>query len=284
MVIRSFLTLLFWLLAVCSGIAAQASPFVVGGFDLARGGLESLAPGGNSALAADIVSAFPGTTIQFTDTLTPSFFSSVNVVLLGLGTSNTSSITPLSPSEQSALKNFVLGGGIALMFSDNDTFAANAVAANANFLAPFGVTATGTLTGIVNAPILNPTGPLTGPFMPVTTFATNFPGWYSNTNGGLVLADLNNNPAMPAIDYFGPGAFGPTSGTAVLFSDSNGIEAGDPTGPADLNLVLNALALASPAPPPVPEPGTIMILATALAGLGGVSWWKRGKNSSNRKA
>lgn len=154
------------------------------------------------------------------------------------------------------------------MFSDNDTFNSNAPAANANFLAPFGVTATGTLSGIVNAPILNPTGPLTGPFTPVTTFVTNFPGWYSNTNGGLVLADLNSNPAMPAIDYFGAGAFGPTSGAVVLFSDSNNIAAGDPVAGADLNLILNALALASVAPPPVPEPGTLSILAAALVGFG----------------
>ena len=73
--------------------------------------------------AADIVSAFPGTTFQFTNTLTSPFFSSVNAVILGVATSDTSSITPLSASEQSALKSFVLGGGIALMFSDNDTFA-----------------------------------------------------------------------------------------------------------------------------------------------------------------
>jgi hypothetical protein len=247
--IRNRMLSLVGLLTIAPMLPTQASPLVVGGFDAARGGIESFAPGENSTLAAEIASAFPGTTFQFTNTLTPSFFSSVNAVILGLGTSDTSSITPLSASEQSALKSFVLGGGVALMFSDNDTFASNAPAANANFLAPFGVIATGTLSGIVNAPILNPTGPLTGPFTPVTTFATNFPGWYSNTNGGLVLADLNGNPAMPAIDYFGPSAIGPTSGAVVLFSDSNNIAAGDPVAGADLNLILNALALATLAPP-----------------------------------
>jgi hypothetical protein len=221
MTIQNRFAVLIGLISICAAVPAQASPFVVGGFDAARGGIASLAPGENSALAADIVSAFPGTTFQFTNTLTSSFFSSVNAVILGAGTSDTSSITPLSASEQAALKSFVLGGGIALMFSDNDTFAPNAPAANANFLAPFAVTATATLNNFVTAPILNPAGPLTGPFTPVTPFTTNFPGWYSDTNGGLVLADLNNDPTKPAIDYFGPGAFGPNSGVTVLFSDSN---------------------------------------------------------------
>jgi hypothetical protein len=155
------------------------------------------------------------------------------------------------------------------MFSDNDTFDATAPASNANFLAPFGVTATGTLDGFVSAPILNPTGPLTGPFTPVTEFDTLFPGWYSGTNGGLVLADLNNDPTMPAIDYFAPGALGPASGAVVLFSDSNAIIAGpgDDLTPSDLNLILNALALTE-VPPRVPEPGTLAILVTALAGFG----------------
>jgi len=148
------------------------------------------------------------------------------------------------------------------MFSDNDTFAANA-----NFLEPFGVTATGTLNNFVTAPILNPAGPLTGPFTPVTPFTTNFPGWYSDTNGGLVLADLNNDPTKPAIDYFGSGAFGPNSGVTVLFSDSNAMIAGDALTTANLNLILNALALIQQ-PSPAPEPGTVSILAAALGGFG----------------
>jgi hypothetical protein len=267
MTIRNRLDLLLGLIAICTAVPAQASPFVVGGFDAARGGIASLAPGEDSALAADIVSAFPGTTFQFTNTLTSSFLSGVNAVILSVATSNTTAITPLSSSEQSALQSFVLGGGIALMFSDNSTFNANAPAANANFLAPFGVTATGTLNNFVTAPILNPAGPLTKPFTPVTLFTTNFPGWYSDTNGGLALADLNNDPTKPAIDYFGPGALGPTSGVTVLFSDSNAMIAGDALTTSNLNLILNTLALIAP-PPNVPEPGTLSILAAALVGFG----------------
>jgi hypothetical protein len=267
MTIQNRFAVLIGLLTICAAGPTQASPFVVGGFDAARGGIASLAPGEDSALAADIVAAFPGTTFQFTNTLTSSFFSGVNAVILSVATSDTTAITPLSASEQSAVKSFVLGGGIALMFSDNSTFNANAPAANANFLAPFGVTATGTLTGFVSAPILNPAGPLTKPFTPVTTFTTNFPGWYSDTNGGLVLADLNNNSAQPAIDYFGPGAFGSNSGVTVLFSDVNAMVAGDALTTSNLNLILNTLALVQE-PSTAPEPGTLSILAVALAGFG----------------
>jgi hypothetical protein len=66
-VIRNHFALLLGLLMSCTTFAAvpaQANPFVVGGFDAARGGFESLAPGEDSGLASDIVTAFPGTTFQ----------------------------------------------------------------------------------------------------------------------------------------------------------------------------------------------------------------------------
>jgi len=151
------------LVAILGFVAmAAANPVpaavVVGGFDATRGGFESLAPGEDSALASDIVSAYPGTTFSFTDTLTPSFFSGINVVILGVATTDFNAITPLSSSEQGALSNFVLNGGTALIFTDNSTFSSNALTANASLLTPFGLSATGTLEGSVTAPILNPSG------------------------------------------------------------------------------------------------------------------------------
>ncbi len=173
-------------LFVSTAASLKAGPIVVGGFDAARGGFESLAPGEDSALAGDIATAFPGTTFDFTSTLTSSFFSGVNVAIFGVATSDGSAITPLSASEQTALLNFVLGGGTALIFADNSTFDPNAPAANASLLSPFGVSITGTLIGPVSAPILNLSGPLTGPFTPVTMFATNFPDTF---NGTAALSD-----------------------------------------------------------------------------------------------
>jgi PEP-CTERM motif-containing protein len=251
--------------AVVAAGSAYATTAIVGGFDAARGGFESLAPGEDSALASDIATAYPGTTFQFTGTLTPSFLSGVNVVILGVATTDFSAITPLSASEQSALYNFVLHGGTALIFSDNSTFDSmdNAPAANASLVSPFGVTTTGTLNGLIDAPIIDSTGPLTGPFTPVTEFEGDYTGYYSDTNGGQVLADWYGNPAYPAIDYFKPTFFGPHSGAVVLFSDSDAMVAGDALTTTNLNLVLNAFATYQSAP--VPEPST---WATMLIGFG----------------
>jgi hypothetical protein len=263
-------------LFVSTAASLKAGPFVVGGFDAARGGFESLAPGEDSALAGDISTAFAGTTFDFTNTLTTSFLNGVNVAILGVATSDSSAITPLTASEQAALLNFVLGGGTALIFADNSEFDANAAAANASLLAPFGVSVTGTLIGPVSAPILNPTGPLTGPFTPVTMFATNFPGYFNGTGGASVLADLNSDPSEPAVLRFAPGQLGPDSGAVVFFSDSDAMVAGDSLSATNLNLVLNAFAMintSDPAATPesaIPEPSTLPLVGLALGGLAAI--------------
>ena len=99
MMTRNCVVVLVGLFLAAAG-NSKASSFAVGGFTAARGGFESLAPGEDSALASDIGSAFPGTTFQFANTLTSSFLSGVNVVILGVGTTDSSAITALSASEQ----------------------------------------------------------------------------------------------------------------------------------------------------------------------------------------
>ena len=65
--------------ALILGIAAlwtvPGSALTIGGFDVARGGFESLEAGAGSTLANDIVTAIPGTTFSFSNTLTPSFLA-----------------------------------------------------------------------------------------------------------------------------------------------------------------------------------------------------------------
>jgi hypothetical protein len=258
--------LAFFGLFVSITASLKAGPIVVGGFDAARGGFESLAPGEDSALATDIASAYPGTTFQFSNTLTASFLSGVNAVILGVAMTDAHAITPLSAAEQTALLNFVMGGGTALIFADNSLFDPNAPAANASLLTPFGVTVTGTLNGLVNAPILNLAGPLTGPFTPVTTFAANYPGYFNGTGLGSVLADLNGNSSEPAVERFAPGVLGAGSGAVVLFSDSDAMVAGDSLTATNLNLVLNSFSLAN-GNSAVPEPSTLWLMGFALGGL-----------------
>jgi hypothetical protein len=253
------------LLVTAAGSANAAGP-VVAGFDATRGGFESLAPGEDTGLADDISAAFPGTTFTFSNTLTSSFLSGANVAILGVATTDHSAINPLSSSEQSALYNFVLGGGTALIFADNSTFDANAPAANASLLSPFGVTITATLNGGQTAPIIDPSGPLTGPFTPVTAFYGSYTGYFSDTNGGQVLADWASD-SQPAIDYFKPGSFGPSSGAVVLFADSDAMVAGDALTTTNINLVLNAFGTYT-LQPSVPEPSTWAMMLLGFAGLG----------------
>jgi PEP-CTERM motif len=253
------------LFATLAAGSTYAGGPVVAGFDSTRGGFESLQE--DTGLANDISTAFPGTTFAFSSTLTPSFLSGVNVTILGVATTDFSAITPLSSSEQSALYNFVLGGGTALIFADNSTFDANAPTANASLVSPFGVTMTGTLNGLIDAPIIDLSGPLTSPFTPVTQFEGNYTGYFVNTNGGQVLADWFGNPAYPAIDYFKPGFFGPKSGAVVLFSDSDAMVAGDALTTTNENLVLNAFGTYQ-LTPPVPEPSTWAMMLLGFAGLG----------------
>jgi hypothetical protein len=261
---KSRIALLVAMFAVGPCHLAHAGSVVVGGFNAARGGFESLAPGEDSTLASDISSAFPGTTFKFTGTLTPTFLSGSQVVILGVATTDSSAVAPLSSSEQSVMRNFVLGGGTALIFADNSTFSANAPATNASFLSPFGVSITGTLTGGRTAPIINSTGPLTSPY-PVTAFFGNYTGYFNNIGQGTVLA--NFGAGEPAIDYFAPGVLGPHSGAVVLFADSDAMVAGDALTSTNLNLVLNAFATHQLS---VPEPSTwlMVLLASVVASLG----------------
>ena len=260
--------LLFAAFAAFTLNQALASSFVVGGFDASRGGFESLAPGEDSALATDIQTAFPGSSFQFTNTLTSSFLNGVNVVILGVATTDFSATTPLSSSEQTALYNFVHDGGTALIFTDNSTFDPNAPTVNNSFAAPFGVTVAGTLNGGITLPLLNPTGPLTSPFTPANSFSTSYPGYYTSTNGGQILAEFNSDPGEAAVLYFKAGSFGPNSGTVVLFSDSDSMVANDALTNSNLNLMLNAFHYTGTTAT-TPEPGTLALLGTGLLGLFG---------------
>jgi len=263
--LRAFYVVLLFIAALWTMPGTARAQLVIGSFDASRGGFTSLASGDNSTLVNDIKTAIPGTTLSFSNTLTPTFLAGVNAVILGVATTETSEITPLTFSEQTALHNFVLNGGTALMYTDNDTFDPNAPVVNASFLTPFGLTTTGTIPPPANPAILNPSGPLTHPFTPVTDFTTLVSGFYNNPGTGTVLAQFA--PGEAAIDYFAPGTLGPHSGTAVFFSDSNTIS-NDTLTTSNLNLLLNGL-------PAVPEPSPWSMIAVGGVALVGIMLRKK---------
>src|SRR6266852_825539 len=87
---------------------SQCAP-IIGGFDAGRGGYMSLRDSGSlSLLRSSVTSQFPGATFTANGTLTSAYLSTLNYLFVSSVTSNTSEITPLSESEQNALRNFVL--------------------------------------------------------------------------------------------------------------------------------------------------------------------------------
>jgi hypothetical protein len=68
----------------------------------------------------------------------------------------------------------------------------DASAANASLVAPFGVTAVGDINSPRSFSQLNLKGPLTGPFTPVSDFATDDPGWFRNSGAGTVFAEFSS--------------------------------------------------------------------------------------------
>jgi hypothetical protein len=119
-----------------------------------------------SLISTYITHEFPGSSFIGTQTLTPSFLSTIDVLIINSASDFTSG-TFLSASEQSAVLNFILAGNGAIIVPDG------AVSSAANsFGAPFGVTSgSGALATSI---VVNPLHPVaTGPFGTVTTFVTD---------------------------------------------------------------------------------------------------------------
>jgi hypothetical protein len=230
---------------------ARAFSLVVGGWSSARVGT------GSQVLTADILNQYPGTTFSTTATLTPAYLSTISDLIIEVGSNGTTAISPLSAAEQSALYNFVLNGGTAILYTDNNTFDANAPAVNKSFLAPFGLAATGTLNGTQPSTIVNSSSPvIKGPAGTASSFETDYPGWFSSVGNATIVARLTAN-TQPDLAVLAPGALGPGSGQVVFFADE-GAGLGN-----NYILQLNALAQATGAP----EPKTAELVMGGVAGL-----------------
>ena len=265
------LVVLLWLTLIFVGSTERAwGGFEFGGFDLSRGGGLSLADGSmTSALQGDISSTFPGSTLTASSTLTSSYLSTIQILIVSSGTSDNTATTPLSSSEQTALLNFIKAGGGAIILVDNDTFAGTPTSSNANnsFLSPFGLHITGTLNGVQAVNVTNSSHPVTnGPFGPVTGYTTNFPGWFDilgPTAIGLANLASNNQVVLAAIN---PGTLMAGSGGVVFLGDANAVT-DQFSNPSDVRLINNAIAFVGPSLSAVPEPSSLVLGSLALVSV-----------------
>ncbi len=222
---------------------------IIGGFDNSRSGDASFSSGSRFSLArAGVLNNFPATSLIGFPTLTASNLMTVDVLVLGVATTTTADVPPLSTNEQAVLREFVKNGGAAVLFTDNDTFAPQAVNVNASFLSPFGLVTRGTLNGAVSAPVPAPAQhPITsGPFGSIASFTEFYPG--SITNLGTYAHSLATNSGGCALAVIEAGSLAPYSGRVVIFSDISGFWNTDGYFPGNSNLFMNVMNYARQAP------------------------------------
>ncbi|MFT3683987.1 MAG: GC-type dockerin domain-anchored protein [Phycisphaerales bacterium] len=228
--------------------SALASP-TIGVFTAARQGQLNLVDNNGASQFRDAISAaYPSAGFSPMSTITAADLNGVDVVILLSAAAGQGAISPLTASEQNALRAFVNSGGGAVIFTDNDSFAGGASqAANASLVSPFGVTPAGTGAPWQQTATVINTSPLSvvldGPFGSVQNYSVGWSGWFPNAGavpGAQTLMYLSQN-GQPALVEFTPGMLAPGSGRVVLFSDSTMVFNGY-FNESDRVVTLNAIA------------------------------------------
>jgi hypothetical protein len=196
----------------------QESKTVIAGWDTGRGGNYSLNHTDSTQAQNDLQAKYSDLDLRALGELTAANLADVDVVVLSSVKGNSGAITPwLSEAEQDALYDFVLGGGCAILFPDNSTFAGgNSDTANESLIDRFGLDIMGTLSGGYNATVTSAPSPVTSG---VASYSGNYAGWFDGTGGATVLAKLSDS--QPSLVEFAPGDLGTGSGRVVVFSDAN---------------------------------------------------------------
>ena len=266
-----------WTILLTFVVCALQSPLgaaVIGSFDNARGGVGSIEFGSDSGdFRAHVSATFPSISFSSTNTLTDSYLNSVDVLVLGVVAGPTTPISPLSASEQTALLNFVTGGGSALLFTDN---AFQFELAGDSLVGPFGLDAGGAIGASPDASVIA-THPVTdGPFGTVSTIETLFPGWFPSLGPNATeLAQLDSNgEAFAAV--IAPNTLAPGSGSVVLYSDVLYVDAVYNLG-TNVELIDNSLEFAGLNASPIPEPTTMAIWGLGVLGMASYEWRRRRK-------
>ena len=251
--------------AACCALFLALSParanLVVGTFDSTRATTANILTGLYTHEAvASLTSHFPGTTFATAPTLTPQFLSGINILLIASPMTDSTEITPLSSSEQTAMLNFVKAGGSAFLVADGYS---PFIPADTSMVSPFGMSIVDDgLTGVLNATPTTQSHPvINGPFGDTTSILLYGAGVF--TSLGPYATDLANMDAlhMPVLAAIPSHALSPTSGRVVIISDSQAFIDDTAGGffPQQQALFLNTINYLA-----TPEPSGL-----ALAGIAG---------------
>jgi hypothetical protein len=259
--VRTVCGLTLTVFALCIMQSHAQAGLVIGTFDSTRATTANVLTGNYTHEAiASLTSHFPGTTFATAPMLTPQFLSGINILLIASPMTDSTEITPLSSSEQTAMLNFVKAGGSAFIIAEGYS---PFIPTDTSMVSPFGMSIVDDgLTGILTATPTTQSHPvINGPFGDTTTIplygAGVFPllGPYATS---LAYEDATHKSVLAAIPS---GALSPTSGRVVIISDSN-VFIDDTQGgffPQGQPLFLNTINYLA-----TPEPSAIV-----LAGVGG---------------
>ena len=178
-------------------------------------------------LRSAIQCAYPDALLSGAPELTTQYLSSLDVVLIASTYSGSSVVAPLSSAEQDALLQFVLSGGTALLFVDNDTFSGIPITSivNNSLIRPFGVHVTGN-TSTAQVQVTNPTAHrvTNGSFGRINSFVIRSGGWFDDLGShAQCLAVLTSGLVVGecALAVIPRDALGSGSGLVAVFSDAS---------------------------------------------------------------
>lgn len=234
--------------------------YVVGSWDLSRGGFDSIADSPLQATQRALITAYRSdATFSSTSILTPSYLSTVNGFILGGQFSSSTTVLPLSAAEQTALFNFVAGGGNLLIATYSGSFdGAAGDASRVSIYAPFGIQSEGDSFG-PNALATDLAHPIVnGPFGTLTTFPlSGMAGLYTNLGPYAHTVYVDSQFHQPLLATIEGGVIGPGSGRVVVTGAANAFASSLLSGNVTAYLI------------PVPEPSAAVYASTLLAMLVG---------------
>jgi hypothetical protein len=195
----------------------------------------------------------PGAVLTSTGILTPAYLSTLDSLFLGAAADTDLVVSPLSPAEQTALFNFVVGGGtVAIVVENSAVGIGDGDASFESFLDPFGLDVAGR-SNATNATVTNLGHPVTnGPYGAISQFATNFSGWFDNLGPYAQSLAVDDESGLPVLAVIEAGAIAPTSGRVWFMADGHGVV---------VPSILNATVLLENSVDyllPIPEPSSVI--------------------------